>query len=141
LQRDYNGHDGESVVKKGGSGVNHTIPVRSIQSPALSFSLRRQVTIFRRRDSVSEDFIRLSAYTLGAVFLLFFLVSQFFFWNIGREKANLARQQLVHESLGREQAELKDKRDKLLAEPRMVVLGAMQFDLHLPEKDQEHDLY
>lgn len=121
--------------------MNHTIPVSSIQSPALSFSLRRQVTVFRKRDGVSEDFIRLSAYTLGAVFLLFFLVSQFFFWNIGREKANLAQQQLVHESLSREQAELKDKRDTLLSEPRMVVLGAMELDLHLPEKDQEHYLY
>jgi hypothetical protein len=119
--------------------VNHTI--RSIRSPALSFSLRRQVALFRRRDSFSEDFIRLSAYTLGAVVLILFFISLFFFWNIGREKAALEQQQLVYESLSREQAELKARRDQLLAKSRLVVLGAAELDLHLPETDQEHYLY
>ena len=119
--------------------MNHT--VRSIRSPALSFSLRRQVTLFRRRDGFSEDFIRLSAYTLGAVVLCFFFVSLFFSWNIGREKAVFEQQQLVCESLGREQVGLKARRDKLIAKPRLVALGAAQLDLHLPETDQEHYLY
>jgi len=119
--------------------VNHTI--RSIRSPAFSFSLRRQVAFFRRRDGFSEDFIQLSAYTLGAVVLCFFFVSLFFSWNIGREKASFAQQQLVHESLSLEQAGLEARRDKLLAKPRLVVLGAAQLDLHLPETDQEHYLY
>jgi len=119
--------------------VNHTI--RSIRSPALSFSLRRQVSVFRRRDGFSEDFIQLSAYTLGAVVLCFFLASLFFSWNIGREETVFEQQQLVQESLCREQVGLKVRRDKLLAKPRLVALGAAQLDLHLPETDQEHYLY
>jgi len=119
--------------------VNHTI--RSIRSPALSFSLRRQVAVFRRRDGFSEEFIRLSAYTLGGVLLCFFFVSLFFSWNIGREKVAFEQQQLVREGLSREQAELKSRRDQLLAKPRLVALGAAQLDLHLPETDQEHYLY
>ncbi len=119
--------------------MNHSI--RSIRSPALSFSLRRQVALFRRRDDFSEDFIRLSAYTLGAIVLFFFVVSLFFSWNIGREKAAFEQQQLVCESLRREQAGLKVKRDQLLAKSRLVALGAAQLDLHLPETDQEHYLY
>ena len=119
--------------------MNHN--VRSIRPPAFSFSLRRQVTVSQKRESFSGDFIRLSAYTLGAVFLFFFLVSLFFSWNIGREKEIIEQQQLVHESLKREQSGLKAKRDKLLAKSRLVVLGAAQLNLHLPEKDQEHYLY
>ena len=119
--------------------MNHTI--RSIRSPALSFSLRRQVAVFRRRDGFSEEFIRLSAYTLGGVLLCFFFVSLFFSWNIGREKVAFEQQQLVREGLSREQAELKSRRDQLLAKPRLVALGAAQLDLHLPETDQEHYLY
>ncbi|WP_339136182.1 MAG: hypothetical protein WGN25_20230 [Candidatus Electrothrix sp. GW3-4] len=119
--------------------MNHTI--RSIQSPALSFSLRRQATALRKRESSSEDFIRLSAYTLGMVCLFFFVVGLFFSWNIARKKATFAQQQLVHESLIREKAGLKARRDKLLAKPRLVALGAAQLDLHLPEKEQEHYLY
>lgn len=119
--------------------MNHT--VRSIRSPALFFSPGRQVTVFRRRDGFSEDFIRMSAYTLGAVVLCFLLVSLFFFWNISREKAAFAQRQLVHESLTREQAVLKARREKLLAKPRLVVLGAAQLDLQLPRTDQEHYLY
>ena len=115
--------------------------VRSIRTPALSFSLRRQMTGIRKRDGFSEDFIRLSVYALGAIFLFFFLVSLFFFWNIGREKASLAQQQLVYEGLIREKVSLEARRDQLLAKPRLVALGAVQLDLHLPEKDQEHYLY
>ena len=119
--------------------MNHN--VRSVRPPALSFSLRRQVTVFRKRDAFSEDFIRLSAYIFGAVFLFFFLVALFFFWNIGREKTTFARQQLVHERLIREHTGLKARRDKLLAKSRLVALGAAQMDLHLPEKEQEYYLY
>ena len=119
--------------------MNHTI--RSIRSPALSFSLRRQVSVFRRRDGFSEDFIQLSAYTLGSVVLCFFLMSLFFSWTIGREKAVFEQQQLVQESLSREQAGLKGRRDKLLAKSRLVALGAAQLDLHLPETSQEHYFY
>ena len=115
--------------------------VRSIRSPTLSFSLRRQVAVLRKRDGFSEDFIRLSAYALGTVFLFFFLVSLFFSWKIGREEVTFGQQQLVHQSLSRERAGLKDRRDKLLAKPRLVALAAAQLDLHLPEKDQEHYLY
>ncbi|MCI5126171.1 MAG: hypothetical protein D3925_17280 [Candidatus Electrothrix sp. AR5] len=99
------------------------------------------MAFFRRRDGFSEDFIQLSAYTLGAVVLCFFFVSLFFSWNIGREKAVFEQQQLVHESLSQEQAVLKARRDKLLAKSRLVALGAAQLDLHLPETDQEHYLY
>jgi hypothetical protein len=112
-----------------------------MRSPALSFSLRRQVALLSRRDVFSEDFIRLSAYTLGSMLLLFFFVSMFFFWNISREKASFAQQQLVHEALSQEQVTLKAKRDKLVAKSRMVALAAAQLDLHLPEKGQEHYLY
>ena len=115
--------------------------VRSIRTPALSFSLRRQMTVFRKRDGFSEDFIRLSVYTLAAVFLFFFIVGLFFSRNIGREKASFAQQQLVYENLSREKASLESRRDQLLAKPRLVALGAVQLDLHLPEKDQEHYLY
>jgi hypothetical protein len=99
------------------------------------------VAVFRRRDGFSEDFIRLSAYTLGAILLCFFIVSLFFSWNIGREKVAFEQQQLVREGLSREQTELKSRRDQLLAKPRLVALGAAQLDLHLPETDQEHYLY
>ena len=119
--------------------MNHTI--RSTRSPAFSFSLRRQMAFFRRRDDFSEDFIQLSAYTLGAIGLCFFFVSLFFSWNISREKAVFEQQQLVHESLSQEQAGLKVRRDKLIAKSRLVALGAAQLDLHLPEADQEHYLY
>ena len=68
-------------------------------------------------------------------------MSIFLSWNIGREKASFAQQQLVHETLRREQAGLKVKRDKLLAKSRLVALGAAQLNLHLPEKDQEYYLY
>ncbi|MGB5685578.1 MAG: hypothetical protein WBM35_07195 [Candidatus Electrothrix sp.] len=99
------------------------------------------MAFFRRRDGFSEDFIQLSAYTLGAIGLCFFFVGLFFTWNIGRERAVFEQQQLVYESLSREQASLKAKRDKLISKPRMVALGAAQLDLHLPEADQEHYLY
>ena len=115
--------------------------VRSIRTPALSFSLRRQMIVFRKRDGFSEDFVRLSVYTLGVIFLFFFIAGLLFSWNIGREKANFAQQQLVYENLSREKAGLEAKRDQLLAKPRLVALGAAQLDLHLPEKDQEHYLY
>ena len=113
--------------------------IRSIQTPVLSFSLPGQM--FRTRDGFSEDFIRLSVYTLGTLFVFFLVVSLFFSWNTAREKAGLAQQQLVHENLIREKAGLEAKRDQLLAKPRLVALGAAQLDLHLPEKDQEHYLY
>ena len=119
--------------------MHHT--ARSIRSPAFSFSLGRQVTVFRGKEGFSEDFIRLSAYTLGAVVFCFFLASLFFSWNIGRKKAAFAHQQLVHESLSRKQAGLKAERDKLFAKPRLVVLGAAELDLHPPETDQEYYLY
>ncbi|CAK8717418.1 Cell division protein FtsL [Candidatus Electrothrix gigas] len=125
--------------------MNHTIhsihSVHSIRSPTLSTSLRRQVKVLRQGDSFSEDFVQLSAYTLGTIFLVFFFVSIFFSWNISREKGTFMQQQLVHESLRQEQAILKAKRDKLLAKPRLVALAAMQLDLHLPEKGQEYYLY
>ncbi|CAK8722406.1 Cell division protein FtsL [Candidatus Electrothrix laxa] len=119
--------------------MNHTI--RSIRSPAFPFSLRRQIAFFKRRDGFTEDFIQLSAYTLGVIVLCFFFVSLFFSWNIGQEKAVFEQQQLVYESLSREQAGLKARRDKLLAKSRLVALAAAQLDLHLPETDQEHYLY
>lgn len=113
--------------------------VSSIRTPAPSFSPPRQM--FRKRDGFSEDFIRLSVYTTGVFFLFFFVVSLFFSWNIGREKAGLTQQQLVYENLSRETAGLEARREQLLAKPRLVALGAAQLDLHLPEKDQEHYLY
>lgn len=119
--------------------MHHT--VRPLQSPALSFILSRQAAIFKKRDSFSEDFIRLSAYTLGSIVLLFFIVSLFFFWNISQEKAIVKQQQLVGESLIREKKELKSQRDELLAKPRLVALAAAQLDLHIPAKDQEYNLY
>ncbi|MCW5211479.1 hypothetical protein VU04_01040 [Desulfobulbus sp. TB] len=122
--------------------MNHTIhSIHSIRSPALSTSLRRRVTVLRQGNSFSEGFIQLLAYTLGAIFLVFFLVSIFFSWNISREKGTFMQQQLVHESLSQEQATLKAKRDSLLAKPRLVALAATQLDLHLPEKGQEYYLY
>ena len=122
--------------------MNQTIySIRSPRSPAFSRSLRKQVTVLRQGKSFSEDFIQLSAYTLGTIFLVFFFVSIFFSWNINREKGTFMQQQLVHESLSQEQASLKAKRDKLLARPRLVALAATQLDLHLPEKGQEYYLY
>ena len=115
--------------------------VRSLRSPAFSFILSRRVAVFRKTGGFSEDFIRISASALGTVCLFFFVVSLFFFWNIGREKASIVQQQTVRESLVQEKAELKDRRDELLAKPRLVALAAAQLDLHLPEKDQEHNLY
>ncbi|MCI5149262.1 MAG: hypothetical protein D3916_07735 [Candidatus Electrothrix sp. MAN1_4] len=118
--------------------MNHSLG--SIQSPMLSLRLRRQVTVLKRNDAFSENFIRLSAYTLGTVLLLF-LVSMFFFWNISHEKTRFAQQQLVHDTLRQEQIRLQHQREKLLAKPRLVALAATQLDLHLPEKEQEHDLF
>jgi hypothetical protein len=123
--------------KKGGAGVNYT----SIQSPMLSLSVHRQVTVLKKKDYFSEDFIRLSAYTLGSVLLLFFLVSMFFFWNINQEKTRFAQQQRIHDTLRQEQIRLQAQREKLLAKPRLVALAAAQLNLHLPEKEQEHYLY
>ncbi len=119
--------------------MNHSIG--ATRSPTLFLSLRRQVVILSRRDSFSEDFIRLSAYTLGVLFLFFFVGSIFFSWNINREDAYLVQQQLLHEALAQEQANLQAKRDKLLAKSRLVALAAARLDLHLPEKGQEHYLY
>jgi len=119
--------------------VNQTI--RSVRSPTLSLSLHRQMAMLSRRDGFSEDFIRLSTYTLGAVFVFFFIISMFFSWNISKEKARLTQQQLIQQALSQEQANLKAKRDKLTAKPRLVALAAAQLDLHLPEKEQEHYLY
>ena len=119
--------------------MNHSI--HSIQSPVLSLRLRRQVKVLKSKDDFSEDFIHLSAYTLGTVLLFFFLVSMFFFWNISQEKTRFAQQQLVHETLRQEQTHLQAQRDRLLAKPRLVALAAAQLDLHLPEKEQEHDLF
>ena len=119
--------------------MNHA--VRSLRPPALSFILNRPMTILRKKDGFSEEFIRLSASVLGSVVLLFFVVSLFFFWNIGRGKATITQQELVRESLVREKIELKARRDELLAKPRLVALAAAQLNLHLPEKKQEHNLY
>lgn len=119
--------------------MNHT--VRSIRSPALSLSLRSQMAMLTRRDGFSEDFIRLSAYTLGTMFVFFFIVSMFFSWSISQEEARFAQQQLVHDTLRQEQIRLQAQRKKLLAKPRLVALAAAQLDLHLPEKGQEHDLF
>ncbi len=119
--------------------MNHTI--RSVRSPALSLSLRRQVAMLSRKGDFSEDFIRLSAYTLGTVFVFFFVISIFFSWNISKEKARFAQQQLIHQALSQDQINLKAKRDQLIAKSRLVALAAAQLDLHLPEKEQEHYLY
>lgn len=119
--------------------MNHTI--RSVRSPAFSLSLLRQVAVLSRRSGFSEDFIRLSAYALGVIFIFFFIISLFFSWNISKEKARLAQQQLIHQALNQEQVNLKDKRDQLIAKARLVALAAAQLDLHLPEKEQEHYLH
>jgi len=99
------------------------------------------VAILSRTGGFSEDFIRLLAYTLGTVLVFFFVISLFFSWNISKEKARLAQQQLVQQALTQEQDNLKAKRDQLIAKSRIVAVAAAQLNLHLPEKEQEYFLY
>jgi hypothetical protein len=103
--------------------------------------MHRQAAVSKKERKLSGDFIRLSGRALLAVFLFFFIASQFFSWRISQERETLEQLRLVQESVLSEEAGLCARRDKLMSKPRMAARAAAQLNLHFPERGQEHNLY
>ena len=125
------------MVVNGKQGVRQEIRIR-ISRPSSPYVARQAG---RRRENLSEDFLRLTVRTVAVFFFIVCILCQFLRWRTAQEYAEFERLTAVHADVSRQHAELLAQRDQLLAESRIVAAAAVRLGLYPPEPEQEHRLY
>jgi cell division protein FtsL len=130
------------VAGKKGQNTRREVRIR-ISRPISTLLSANTVTASQShgsREHISNDFLRLLTRLLLTAGIIVLVLSQLLHWRISKEIAELERVTTINADVRQEHAKLTTQRDELASKPRIVASAAAKLGLHLPTKEQEHQL-
>ena len=112
--------------------------IRTFRTPAAALGMRQHVS--SAEESLSGNMIRPMAVVLLAAITIVFIMSQFFHWRIGHERATLEQLQSVRRNVGTENISLLAARARLMSTSHVEAVAAVRLQLYRPETGQLHRL-